>query len=143
MKEDQSKPLSEEKRTHCENVCPVRPSFREAFRRAAEQTELWSTDENERDAMRELCYVIAEIYVIAQDANIKIGEDVLDGALVRAIYEELTIEHLRFVRENFLKQACPIRKKRAYLRTALYTSVFELEAHYDNVASVATAGGKK
>lgn len=135
-------PGADERGVH-DRSSPVRPSFREAFRRAAEQTELRNVDEGEREALRELCYVIAEIYVIAQGAMVKIGDDMLDGELVRAVFEKLTIEHLRLVRSNFLKQTCLIPKKRAYLRTALYNSVFELEAHYDNVASVVMTGGQK
>ena len=121
----------------------VRPSFREAFRRAAQQTELHLASADERDALRELCYLIAEIYVISDTSPIRIGEELLDGALVREVFEELTMEHLRLVRGNFLKQPTVIRNKRAYLRTALYHSVFELEAHYENVASLAMRGEKK
>ena len=121
----------------------VRPSFREAFRRAANQTELHLASDEERDALRELCYLIAEIYVISDTSPIRIGEELLDGSLVREVFEELTIEHLRLVHGNFLKQPTVIRNKRAYLRTSLYHAVFELEAHYENVASLAMKGEKK
>ena len=121
----------------------VRPSFREAFRRAAHQTELHLASDEERDALRELCYLIAEIYVITDSSPVCIGREILDGALVRDVFEELTIEHLRLVRGNFLKQSTVIRNKRAYLRTSLYHAVFELEAHYENVASLAMKGEKK
>ena len=126
-----------------EENASVRPSFREAFRRAVNQTELYLASDEERDALRELCYLIAEIYVIADTSPVRIGEELLDGPLVREVFEELTIEHLRFVRGNFLKQPTMIRNKRAYLRTSLYHAVFELEAHYENVASLAMKGEKR
>ena len=121
----------------------VSPSFREAFRRAAMQTELHCAAEEERSALRELCYIIALVYATEANGRILIGGEVYRATLVAEIFEELTIEHLRLVRQNYLAQSVRIRNKRAYLRTALYNSVFELEAHYDNVASVATAGEKK
>ena len=50
---------------------PVRLSFREAFRRAASQVELYTcTDIFERDHLRELCYIIAEVYIIDPDSKV-------------------------------------------------------------------------
>ena len=113
---------------------PVRLSFREAFRRAASQVELYEcTEFTERDHLRELCYIIAEVYIIDPDSKIKIADEILDAYLVQEIFRELTLQHLEFVESNFGDQTELIKNKRAYLRTALYNSVFEFEAHYKNL----------
>ena len=115
---------------------PVCLSFREAFRRAAKQVELYEcTTEVERDFLRELCYIIAEVYLIDRDSKIKISDQILDAYLVGEIFGELTLEHLRLVRDNFRDQTDLVKNKRAYLRTALYNSVFELESHYANLVN--------
>lgn len=122
---------------------PVRPSFREAFRRAASQVELYECAGTfERDHLRELCYIIAEVYIIDPDSKIKISDEILDAYLVQEIFRELTFEHLRLVNDNFKDQIELIKNKRAYLRTALYNSVFEIEAHYTNLVNHDMATGK-
>ncbi len=119
----------------CYEECPSRPSFREAFRRAADQVELKCSEPTERDRFRELCYIIAEVYMLDPYSRIRIADETFDAYLVQEIFEELTLDHLRLVYRNFREQTKLIRNKRAYLRTALYNSVFELEAHYTNLVA--------
>ena len=114
---------------------PVRLSFREAFSRAAQQTELDCAEVTKKDLMRDLCYVIAEVYIIDTNSKINIAEESLDAYLVQEIFRELTFQHLELVANNFKEQTELIKNKRAYLRTALYNSVFELEAHYTNLVA--------
>ena len=114
---------------------PVRPSFREAFCRAAKQVNLECCRLTDRDQMRELCYIIAEVYIIDPDSKINIADESLDAYLVQEIFGELELHHLELVLENFNKKTEIIHNKRAYLRTALYNSVFEFEAHYQNLAN--------
>ena len=122
---------------------PLRTSFREAFRRAASQVELYTcTDIFERDHLRELCYIIAEVYIIDPDSKVKVSDEILDAYLVQEIFRELTLEHLRLVSDNFKDQTELVKNKRAYLRTALYNSVFEIEAHYTNLVNHDIATGK-
>lgn len=83
--------------------------------------------------MRELCYIIAEVYIIDPDSKIKIADEILDAYLVQEIFRELKLQHLELVESNFGDQTELIKNKRAYLRTALYNSVFEFEAHYKNL----------
>ena len=114
---------------------PVRLSFREAFSRAAQQAELECAESSNMDFMRELCYIIAEVYILDPDSKIKISDEILDAYLVQEIFRELTHRHLRLVADNFKEQTRLIKNKRAYLRAALYNSVFEFEAHYTNVVA--------
>ena len=124
----------------CCGECQSRPSFREAFRRAAEQVELHCCEPTETEPFRELCYIIAEVYMLDPYSRIKIADETFDADLVQDIFGELELDHLRLVYHNFRDQTKLIRNKRAYLRTALYNSVFELTAHYTNLASHNLAG---
>lgn len=120
---------------------PSRPSFREAFSRAAKQTELHCCDDPLKDQMRELCYIIAEVYIIDPDSKIAIADELLDAYLVQEIFGELGFLHLQMVMQNFNAKTELVRNKRAYLRTALYNAVFEFEAHYKNLVAHDLAGG--
>lgn len=129
----------------CCGECQSRPSFREAFRRAAEQVELHCCEPIETEPFRELCYIIAEVYMLDPYSRIRIADETFDAYLVQDIFGELELDHLRLVWNNFRSQTGIIKNKRAYLRTALYNSVFEFEAHHTNVAShiLSEYGAKK
>lgn len=115
--------------------CPSRPSFRDAIRDAETQIEIECFDECEQQQAREICAIIAEVVLMRPDAPIKIAGELLDCALVKQVFEEITASHVRLVINNFNGVTGLIRNKRAYLRTALYNSVFELEAHYRNLVN--------
>lgn len=85
--------------------------------------------------MRELCYIIAEIYIINPDSKVAISDETLDAYLVQEIFSELRYQHLELVLENFNSKTELVKNKRAYLRTALYNSVFEYESHYENLVN--------
>lgn len=118
-----------------------RSTFRGAFREAARQTELETFLTGERDFARELCYIIAEAYLMPEGAETKIGEEALPAELVKEVFGELRAEHLRLVMEKFERKTEIVTNKRAYLRTALYNTVFEFEAEYINRVSHDTGGG--
>lgn len=111
----------------------ARLSFREAFCRAASQTEISACTDARSGQMRELCYIIAEVYMMNPDSAISVGGELLGADLVQGVFEELRYPHIEMVTDNFEKEARQIKNKKAYLRTALYNSVFELEAHYTNL----------
>ena len=113
----------------------LRPSFRSAISRAERQVE--------RDAIvidrvaspelvREICMIIAEVYMMDADKPIRISGEWLDGHVVQEVFGELTREHVVAVIWEFRRLTCEVRNKKAYLRTALYNSVFTLKAHYEN-----------
>ncbi len=111
----------------------VRLSFREAYRRAASQTELHACTDGRKGMMSELCYIMAEVYMTDTSSKIAVGGEALDAYLVREVFKELRYPHLEMVTDNFERETKSIKNKRAYLRTALYNAVFELEAHYTNL----------
>lgn len=124
-----------EKKNACDRSESVRPSFREAFCRAAKQVELACAEPWEQNRLRELCYIIAVVYLIDPDSKIKIDDEILDAYVVQEIFSELTLDHLRLVLDNFKRVKNIIHNKKAYFRTALYNSVFELESHYANLVN--------
>ena len=48
------------------------------------------------------------------------------------VFSKIGNEHIKMVIENFRSIAYRVRAKKTYMRTALYNSVFEYEAYYDN-----------
>ena len=81
---------------------------------------------------KELCLVIAEVLVLNPASFIKINGSNMSAHLVREIYSQLHNDHLRLVFENFHNVSYHVYNKKAYLRTALYNAVFELESNYLN-----------
>lgn len=108
----------------------ARLSFREALSRAAGQVDLAGFKEPmERAAMRELCYVISEVYIMDPAGKVKIAGEMLDAYVVQEVFAELRAEHLAWVWERFLEQEHGVKAKRAWFRTALYNAVFESQAY--------------
>ena len=81
---------------------------------------------------KELCLIIAEVLVMGQGASVKINGSLLPAQLVQDVYSKLCHDHVRLVFDNFHNVSYPVRNKKAYLRTALYNSFFEIESHFIN-----------
>ena len=81
---------------------------------------------------KELCLIIAEVFVLDQDSLIKINGSNTSVLLVRDVYSQIRNDHVRLVFSNFNNVAQRIINKKAYLRTALYNAVFEIESHHLN-----------
>jgi hypothetical protein len=113
----------------------LRPSFREAISRAERQVErdaIVSDRVASPELVREICMIIAEVYMMDPSGPIRISGEWLDGHVVQQVFGELTREHVQMVAGEFCRLTNDIRNKKAYLRTALYNSVFSIEAHYTN-----------
>lgn len=115
----------------------VRQSFWQVFEQVKIQTELSviSAQKNNR-ICTELCKIITEVLMLAPDVLIRINGEQLSAELVQEIYLSLELEHLTFVQDKFESITYEIKSKKAYLRTALYNSVFEIDSHYTNLVSV-------
>lgn len=125
-----------EKKTVCDRTgrsCPVlsRPSFREAIAEAEMQIELGAIDHFQNEA-RELCMIMAEVWMMNPSDKIRIQGEIMDAYMVQEVFRELTCEHVKLVLANFHGITYLVQNKKAYLRAALYNSVFEIEAHYAN-----------
>ena len=85
---------------------------------------------------KELCLIIAEVLVLSHDSPIKINGSAMPAKLVQEVYSRLNNDHVRLVFDNFHNVPNRIYNKKAYLRTALYNVVFEIESHFANGFSV-------
>ncbi len=120
------------------NFCvsvPSRPvgSLAQIFSAVKIQVEYSSFDSYDKALASELCLIIAEMFTLPPDAEVQIGKDKPTAETVQQVYFYLTHEHLKLVMDNFRSCSREIKFKKAYLRTALYTSVFEYESHYANL----------
>ena len=101
---------------------------------AREQVELERFGYRDKRFARELCVVIAEVYWLAErlEGTVRIGGEPLPYGLVRDVYRFLRGEHLEHVMARYRTVRYEIRNVKAYLRTALYNAVFELEGSEEN-----------
>jgi hypothetical protein len=78
---------------------------------------------------KELCLVIAEVLVLDPASIVKINGSNMCALLVQEVYLQLHNDHVRLVFDNFHNVSNHVYNKKAYLRTALYNAVFELESN--------------
>ena len=76
--------------------------------------------------------IVAEMTMIPSGATVSIEGIAMPSDAVMDVYSELTREHVALVIENFRHVTYRIRHIKSYLRTALYNSVFELDARIEN-----------
>lgn len=97
-----------------------------------EQVELECFTPEQQGFAEEICFIITEINKLDPHARVKIGGENYSADMVQAVYHRLTHEHILLVMDNFSRIRYEIKHKKTYLRTALYNSVFELNAHWEN-----------
>lgn len=120
--------------------CPSRPAritYGELggfLREARGQVELDSFGYRDKKFARDLCVIIAEVYLLAETSEgcIRIQGDPIPYRLVADIYRFLRGEHLEHVMARYRTVRYEVRNVKAYLRTALYNAVFELEGSGEN-----------
>jgi len=79
---------------------------------------------------KEICLIIAEVFVLDTASFVKINGSNICVCLIQEVYSQLNNDHLRIVFDNFHHVPHRIYNKKSYLRTALYNVVFELESHF-------------
>lgn len=113
----------------------VRPSFVGILQTIKEKVdfEAFQADNGQTDPFyEEICKIITEVLFLNPANELKIAGELLPVLLVQEIFAQLTHEHIEMVADNFGMITNIINNKKAYLRTALYNSVYELESHYTN-----------
>lgn len=118
----------------------LRPSFRSAISRAERQVgyrEMLQRSDTlmhrrDMEIIHEMCAIMAEVYMMSSDKQIRISGEWLEVELVQQVFGELTEEHVQMVLSEFKRMTEDIRNKKAYIRTSLYNSVFSIAAHYEN-----------
>ena len=115
---------------------PVRPSFISTLNSVIQQVEYQCFTDLRTGYIdplyKELCLIIAEVFVSNSEAVVKINGSVTSTKLVQEVYEQIRNNHVKLVFANFKDVSCQVYNKKAYLRTALYNAVFELESHFVN-----------
>ena len=105
-------------------------SFKEAICIAEKQVEAHTFGTADRDQIRTLCRVMAEVYMMPSDREVRIDGEMLSVAMVKDVYKEINASHVLEVLISLSAVQTEIKNIKAYLRTALYNSVFELDVKY-------------
>lgn len=117
-------------------------SFREAIEETEAQIEPETFESSLRGRVREVCRVIAEIYMLPDGARVKIEGEELPVETVREVFAQLNDQHVRYSLERLDGYEGRIFAMKPFLRTLLYNSVFEMESHYNNRYNADRAEGK-
>ena len=104
----------------------------EIFAKVQKQIDYDSFLPEDRQLAREIALIISEIYRLPESADVRIGGITLSAGMVAEAYEQLGYGNVDIVIASFRKISYPVRNIKTYLRTALYNSVFELEARLEN-----------
>lgn len=113
-------------------ACDETSPFYAVFKNVKDQIEFRCFTAEVREAAEDICLIITEVLKLPPNALVRIAGNNLPAEMVQAIYHRLTHEHIKLVMENFGRATYEIKHKKTYLRTALYNSVFEFNAHYEN-----------
>lgn len=122
---------------------PARLPFTEVLRNVrrqilltAEYRGLYKNEELAEDIAK----IMTEVYMLSDDAEVLISDEKLSGYLVKEVFREIRAENVENVIDYFCGITRRIAKKRQYLRSALYNSVFELEAEEVNGVNLVLNG---
>lgn len=117
-----------------EASCPVRLVFAEALAEAKEQMRPDLLPPRDRRLAGELCAIAAEVYMLAAagEGTVRIEGEKVSCRMAAQVYRCLETEHLAHVIERYRTVSHTVRNLKAYLRTALYNAVFELELRSEN-----------
>lgn len=105
--------------------CRANETFRDTLNRIEKQIDIECFYQNERDLVRELFLIIAEVYRLSPSDRVKVDGQIYPAADVATVFEMLTADHIRQVIEKNNERKYPVKYRKAYLRTLLYNSVFE------------------
>lgn len=87
--------------------------------------------ERDKPLAHECCLIICEV-MHRPYGSVLIGGESVPLALIGEVYTSLTSEHIQHVCDKYNSIRYEIKRKKQYLRSALYNSVFELESSMIN-----------
>lgn len=97
-----------------------------------DQIELDTFSSTDKDFAKEIALIIAEVMRLPETALIRIDGNGLHAGMVQEVYAMLEREHVEGVILAYRRAKYEIRRRKTYLRTALYNSVFETESRIEN-----------
>jgi hypothetical protein len=68
--------------------------------------------------------------------GVKIKDEVKPQAIVHSVLNKVTYWHIVYILDRFKQVTTPIKNKKGYLQTMIYTSVLEQQAHFTNEVQV-------
>lgn len=121
--------------THCRGPFPTFTmrgkfalSFKEAMSLAEDQIEIGYFTTRQAAYARDICRVIAEVYMMPDAASIKIEGEMLPVSTVKEILHELDHEHAEYVIEELEGYEGKIFAMKPFIRTLLYNAVLTMES---------------
>lgn len=111
-------------------------SFKETLQSVHHQIDSDFFCERDKPLVEGICLNIADIYLLPPKSEVQIGGAKIPAWQVKEIYKLLTHDHVDTVIKKYQQIAYRITHVKTYLRTALYNSVFELEAGIENAIHV-------
>lgn len=120
--------------SHTHMNLSVRLSFQAVLEDVKRQVE-YDRFEDGCGQVEGICKIIAEVLKLNPEGEMKIEEERVPVSMVQEVFRELQFEHVQFTLKKYKSVTKLIRNKKAYIRTALYNSYFELEAHYTNLVN--------
>ena len=115
---------------------PIRPSLLDILAQVKAQVEFHCFADlrtNWVDPLYgELCLIISEVLAMNPDTTLMVNGVCVNTYLVQEVFSQLRNGHVRLVFDNFHNVLNRVYNKKAYLRTALYNSFFEIESHFAN-----------
>lgn len=117
-------------------------SFDEAYERTRAQIDMECFPVEMLVQATEVAGIIAQVYTLPKNGVIKVAGCLRKVGDVQAVFKKMTNEHVVYVIEEFNEIPYRIRYKTAYIRSALFNSVFELTSAENNryAATEAEAG---
>ena len=115
-------------------------SFTQYFRAVESRIEIDAFGEDFAQA-REIAMIIAEVLRLPETASVRIDGNNLPADMVADVYAYIEHEHVAEVIRRYREAKYEIKHTKTYLRTALYNSVFELNARIDNEVRKDMCGG--
>lgn len=106
--------------------------FLEALETAKEQVDAFAFEKEEEPLVETLCRNMATIYQMPKDTLVSINGQKMTAEQVSAIYQLIRQENIEHIICTFSKVDYGIKHTASYLRTALYNSVFESSAYWEN-----------
>lgn len=106
--------------------------FLDALEKARLQVEAYAFGEEDADMVETLCRNMATVYQMPKDTLITIGGEKKTAEQVAAVYSLIKHENIDHVITTFSEVNYRIKHLTTYLRTALYNSVFESSAFWEN-----------
>lgn len=115
-------------------------SFLDALETAKNQVEFYAFEKDDAELAEILCRIIATIYQLPKNKVVSIGGEKKTAEEVAAVYSLIKHENLEHIITTFCQIKYRVKHINTYLRTALYNSVFESAAFWENLVQ-STRGG--